>query len=338
MPSVTAGDITLHFTDSGPPLKEGDSLYMTIIFFHGHTFHSGIFQHLATLAGTRALRIIAFNRRQYPGSTPYNEAEQRVILSGSLEERTAFMKEEGNLGALAIDRIIQDLNLPQQVAIAGWSLGVVFAISMYGAITRVPTDVAARLKTYVKSFILLEPTAWPLGIPEPTDAYLPLWDKSLQVEDRIPAFGQWYFAYFNHGDLSSRDAGQLQRHPQDVSKSNRIDVMPRFDLLSTTDLATELRFDTVFIEESFSPILAAQTDIFLTDLMVHEAWRSPKVLCLYGEATFWCTIYAIWYLEEKGETLQHLDLRFKSIKDANHFFVWDLAEETLDRLKEFTNL
>ncbi|KAG6811718.1 hypothetical protein H0H92_006119 [Tricholoma furcatifolium] len=332
MSSVTIADITLHFTDSGPPLKDS-SPYTTIIF--DETGTPGIFQRLANLAGTRALRIIAFNRRQYPGSTPYNEAEQRVILSGSLEERTAFMKEEGNLGALAIDRIIQDLNLPQQVAIAGWSLGVTFAIAVYGAITRVPTEVATRLKTHVKSFILLEPPVWPLGIPEPPDAYLPLWDKSLPVENRTPAFGKWYSAYFKHGDLSSRDDGQLQRRPQGISKSNSTDAMPRFEFLSTTDLSTDFRFDTVFVEEGFFPVLAAQTDLFLNDLAVYELWRRPKVLGLYGEATFWCTIYGIWYLEEKGK---HLDIRFISIKDGNHFFLWDRPEETLDRLKEFTSL
>ena len=115
----------------------------------------GIFQRLLDLAGPRQLRAIAINRREYPGTTPYSEDERRVIREGSFEERKNFLQEQGILLALAVDGLIEELSLRGPVAVAGWSLGTAFTISLYCSINSLSDNVQHRLKNSIKTFILL---------------------------------------------------------------------------------------------------------------------------------------------------------------------------------------
>lgn len=102
------------------------------------------------------MRIICVNRRGYPGSTPYTTDELKAVRHGSDEERTVFLEEEGFLLALFVDGLIRTLSLPKQggVSIAGWSMGVIYALALRASIVYFPNHLRLRLKAYVKSFIL----------------------------------------------------------------------------------------------------------------------------------------------------------------------------------------
>ncbi|KAG6918723.1 hypothetical protein DXG01_012208 [Tephrocybe rancida] len=318
MPSITVGDdITFNFTDSGRPLGPE---YTTIFLIRGHTFHSGVFQRLENLAGSRQLRTIALNRREYPGTSPYTIAERRVICNGSSIERADVMQQQGVLISLAVDTIIQQLSLPTGVAIAGWSLGSAFLVSMIASVNALPEDLRLRLKNHVKSFILLDPATYPLGLQNPPDAYIPLFDKTIPEQQRRSDFGKWCASY-EHGDLSSRNVHQLRKRVHEGGRKATTEVMTPEELASMANLTVDFEFDTFIAEEeSWRPVLAAHTNSLVSDTQIREGWGRPDIFCLYGDASVWCCIYAAWYLEEKSS-----EIICRSLSGANHFFKGDIV-------------
>ncbi|KAG5340715.1 hypothetical protein C0989_000595 [Termitomyces sp. Mn162] len=332
MPFITVGnDITFYYTDSGPP---PESTYTTIFFLHGHTFHSGIFQRLANFAGSRQLRTIAINRREYPGTTPYTEDERRVVIEGSFEERKSFLQEQGSLIALAVDGLIQQLSLPGQVTMVGWSLGTALLLSVYCSISRLSDGVQQRLKKYVKTFVLLETATYPLGIPTPPSGYNPLYDDKLVPEQAVSAFEKWVSSYYQHGDLSSRDITELQLSScgYDLLRQPTTQTMTPAELESTASLTADLKCESLLVVSDFVTLLEAQTNTLLFDSQIRKAWGKLDVWCLYGEASVWTCIYASWYLEEKKQDSDEIFV--KSLCDVNHFPMWDCPERTLDLLKD----
>ncbi|KAG6860866.1 hypothetical protein C0995_006546 [Termitomyces sp. Mi166 len=314
MPSITIdNDITFYYTDSGTP---SESTYAAIFFIHGHTFHSGIFQRLAKFAGSRQLRVIALNRRGYPGTTPYTNGEQQVLRKGSFEERKEFLYEQGKLIALVVDGLIQQLSLPQQVTVAAWSLGTALLLSMYCSINRLTNDVQQRLKRSVKAFVFLDTTTYPLGIPTPPGGYIPLFDSSLSPEQKAVAFSKWISSYYQHGDLSSRDISELRLSlcGYDLLRQPTTQTMTPAELGSSASFTANTKYDTLLIVPDFFPVLKTQTDALLFDSQVREAWGKPNFWCLYGEASVWTCIYGSWYLERGWNPIS-----FKSLRGANHF-------------------
>ncbi|KAG6889273.1 hypothetical protein C0992_005797 [Termitomyces sp. T32_za158] len=316
MPSISVDrDITFYYTDSGPP---SESAYATLVLLHGHTFHSGIFQRLSNLGPSRRLRIIALNRREYPGTTRYTDDERRVVKEGSLEERKSFLQEQGKLIALAVDGLIQQLSLPGQVTVLGWSLGTALLLSMYCSISRLSDGVQQRLKSSVKNFVLLEPATYTLGIPTPSNGYNPLYDDKIPPEQVVSAFEKWVSSYYHYEDLSSRDFTKLQLSlcGDDLLERPTTQTMTPAELESTVSPTADLKCDTLLMVSDFVSLLEAQTNTIF-DSQVREAWGNPDFWCLYGEASVWCCIHASWYLEEKNQGSNKI--LFKSICDANHF-------------------
>ncbi|GLB44327.1 hypothetical protein LshimejAT787_1602570 [Lyophyllum shimeji] len=330
MPALTVGeDISFYYTDSGP---QADSEYTTLVFIHGHTFHSGVFQRLVPFAPGRRLRIICLNRREYPESTPYSTDERKTILDGSDTDRAEFLHQQGVLIALFIHVLIQELSLPEKVGVVGWSMGTIFSVAALASIDRVPETTRARLRTHVKHFFLLDPPSQGLGIPNPPNAYNPLWDDDLPPETRGPAFGKWVSSYFHHEDLLSRDISLLSMRAPDASKTPTIESLTHEELSSVASFESGSRVETILVESEFRVALAAQTHKALFDSDITAMWGNPQVWHLHGEATTWNSVYAAWMLEEKARTSK--DVRFKPLSGANHFFMWEEPERFLDVLME----
>ncbi|KAF5378517.1 hypothetical protein D9615_007154 [Tricholomella constricta] len=338
--------VNFFYTDSGPP---PDAEYTTIFFIHGHTFHSSIFQRLATPARSRGLRLICFNRRGYPWSTPYSSEEQNTIAEGSEAERAAFLHQQGLDIALFIDGLIQELLLPQKVAIAGWSMGNAFLIACLASIHEMPGTMRGRLRTCVKHFFLLgrslyrsisfsspavptlittilkDPPSQLLGIPSPPNTYHPLQDKDIPPEARGAAFTKWCSSYFRHGP--SREFSNLAQRDIDPSKLPTVESMTPEELQAVT-AASGATYDSSLSAE-FGGVLAAQTEKALFDPGVREAWGAPSISLVYGEASPWNCVFAAWSLEERMG-----GIRVEALEGANHFFVWEEPERTVAVLVE----
>ena len=120
------------------------------------SYDPGIVSRITKRANHHGLRIISVNRRGYPGSSSFSEAELRVINEGTATERETFILQEGVLYCRLIDRLIEELSLPKEhgLTVAGWSMGNIFTLALMTAVARLPEDASAKLKAYVRRVLL----------------------------------------------------------------------------------------------------------------------------------------------------------------------------------------
>ncbi|PPQ64065.1 hypothetical protein CVT24_008878 [Panaeolus cyanescens] len=211
--SVCIRGLQYSYCDSGEP---DASTYDTIFILHGHTFHSATFERLLASAPTRALRLIAINRRGYPGSTPINDVEAEAMNSSSEDIVQDFLEQHGVNFALAIDRLILELALPpgRNVTLSAWSLGNCFLVNILACIKALDDDVRDRLRSRVRGVIFWDPPSFGFGLLTSSKAsgdYVPLYDESIPPENREAVFSAWVSAYWKHGDLSTHDINQVQQ-------------------------------------------------------------------------------------------------------------------------------
>ncbi|THU97254.1 alpha/beta-hydrolase [Dendrothele bispora CBS 962.96] len=333
---VLPNNIKFFYEDSGAPASQS---YATFFIIHGHTFHSGLFKRIIPVAHARNYRMIVVNRREYPGSTPYTEEELKVFAEGPDDNaRMKLLLSEGSNLALLLDGLIQSLSLPQSggVAVAGWSLGSLYALLLLASITTLPQATKERLGSFVKSGILWDPPIHPLGIPyDQSTCYVPLWDPELSPQERAMEFGKWVTYYFVHGDLSQRDLTQLNFRTNDPKRKRTFEDLPFPELLQVIDMTPGPKCDTPVSESAFAKVDWAIMNKALLNPETRAAWPNMKVWALVGDASPWSIHKAVWVLEDESKKIQSPEpsINSKMIKDANHFVMWDAPESAMDALE-----
>ncbi|KAJ7062776.1 Alpha/Beta hydrolase protein [Mycena amicta] len=324
--------VTFTYTDSGP-IGHNDA-YTTLVIIHGHTFHAGTFQRLHPLAAANGLRVVCINRREYDGSSLYPEDELAVFTNGTLEERMELVAAQGRDLALCVDGIIQTLALPKSggVALLGWSMGTVFLCSLLASIDILPVPTKARLAEWVHTAIIFRAA---FSSPTPT--------RPLPPADRPVAFAHWVSAFFEHGDLSTRDLSQLV-YPAPTNPAP--DKTPTLSRLTPTQLASMVSFDPGSRYDdlvSFPPyheLLHAQAQRALWDNGLRTAWARMHtnagggMWVVYGTAEVWNVIHAGWVLEDQSREHPDLAMRFQVLEGVNHFIVWEDPQRALNILKQ----
>ncbi|KAG7098477.1 hypothetical protein E1B28_000422 [Marasmius oreades] len=127
------------------------------------------------------------------------------------------MEERGHEILKFIDSFIQEHELPPLstdgvnggVSILGWSIGASHAAAAVASSCTLSGDIRARLGPHLRSLIFYEAAPMILGLPPPSQSWLPLTDESIPPASRLRAFSQWATSYFDHGDLSTRDLEKL---------------------------------------------------------------------------------------------------------------------------------
>lgn len=122
----------------------------------------GIFSKVQALAGPAGLRLVAINRRDYIGSTPYSNAELDVVNNGTVAQRDDFMKARGIELGIFMDKFMQQNNIPALsadgraggAAVIGWSVGNIFTLSTIANIHALPEDVQARLASRIHTLVM----------------------------------------------------------------------------------------------------------------------------------------------------------------------------------------
>ena len=122
---------------------------------------SEIFSKLFPAAQTHNLRIIALNRRDYVGSTPYSPAELSVLTAGD-DEHFAFLHARGLEIARFLVYVVKELKIPPVsadkkeggLAVLGWSLGNVTTLAFLSYLKTYPSEVIQALNSYLRSFFL----------------------------------------------------------------------------------------------------------------------------------------------------------------------------------------
>lgn len=102
----------------------------------GFTHLEGFFSRFLPLAGNLGARVVAINRRDYPGSEPFSEEDRALLLStthntpAASESADRFMKARaGELYDFLSQLVKSEELLVNSIIVAGWSLGTAFVTS-----------------------------------------------------------------------------------------------------------------------------------------------------------------------------------------------------------------
>ncbi|KAK7053764.1 AB hydrolase-1 domain-containing protein [Favolaschia claudopus] len=333
MPSLTLQNgVVFGYTDSGA-LTESTS-YKTLVFIHGHTFHNGVFQRLNPVAKSNGLRVIAVNRREYPGSSSFSDEELAKFATGTDAERATLLEQQGRDLAMFLDGLITD-HLPQTggVALVGWGMGNLFLMPLVACISTLPEATRKRLSSFVRSIIMMHAPSFAFALPTPSGKLIPPTDPKIPPEALGPALAKWVSGYFIHGDLSSHNVDNLTYHNYDPAKPSTVETLKPEEFLGMMDLAPGGKYDNIIGGPPFTAPLSKQTKKALFTKTVRDSWGSAHFWVVYGDAEPWNAIQAAWSLEDLAKE-SACEINFKVIKGINHFFVWENPEKALTELKE----
>jgi hypothetical protein len=137
---------------------------------------TAIFKRLLPLKNEFNLRIVAFNRRGFAGSTPFHPSErefftwdEEALANISEETKSKFHAERGVEILRFIDGFIQRAGIPAiqvnvvdgkavgGIMLVGWSLGTTFSLAAIANVdsSLVSDEMRDRLGSYLRAHVLL---------------------------------------------------------------------------------------------------------------------------------------------------------------------------------------
>jgi len=329
---VNDSGIQIAYTDTGAPSQ---SPYITIVAVPGMCFSAAIFKRVQSVAIKRGVRFVALNRRNYPGTTPYNEEEIKVISSGTKEQRDAWHRDRGHEVGMFIHKLIVRENLPPisadrrtgGVILLGWSIGAGDVNNTIAHADTLPSEVRTSLASYMRSMIVQDSHRVMLGDSMEPKHYTPLMDDQIPPEDRLEKFGYWVSSYFQHGDLSTRNLDVLSWVEPSTIHPATLSNMTADEKKEIICIDKEPAYEVPYMVGSKEQFADAYRKAFFGE-SVRTLFPGFKASFMAGELSPAFAISSYWMLENDiKETGKSFNLRF--IPDSNHFIHWDDPEEAL---------
>ncbi|KAI0359970.1 hypothetical protein OH77DRAFT_1446728 [Trametes cingulata] len=346
--------------DSGVP--PGSTDYTSVVILHGYAWHSGIFSKLIPYAHPHNARLLLVNRRDYPGSVPYMEADRALLrpltpevlanpdaLREAKEGVEAFMKARARelydfLEELVKTNDVRPVDRQSDkggIIVAGWSLGSTWMTALLAHVASFPVG-DVKLGDYMRRVVLFDPPYHSLGYPPPEPPlYNPLFDEELPLEDREGAFTKWVSGYYVHGDTLDT----LERRAYLLSPPPTLSTLTSEDVQRTLCLppGEPGGSDQVLLHTAIGVgLFGMQRDqaLYLPapgTPIEGDAWPDVEVRHVLGERSICEAIWGAMMLRKEVEAgyaqgLPIRRVRMVSIKGANHFVQWDQPELALRSL------
>lgn len=173
------------------PMTEERSNYRTLIVIHGYGWSSGVFKKALPEGRRKGIRLIALNRRDFPGSTPYSQEELADLKSPKVDltRFLVFLRKRSMEIIGFIHHITQKLGLPTtdpdgrgNISILGWSSGCIYLFSVMACFNEdnLPTPWKETIQECISSCILFDPPIEACGLRS-TEQYSS-WPEKLFVE------------------------------------------------------------------------------------------------------------------------------------------------------------
>ncbi|KAI0325769.1 alpha/beta-hydrolase [Cubamyces sp. BRFM 1775] len=346
--------------DSGAP--QGSTDYTTLVILHGYTWHAGTFSKLIPLGAQHNARVILVNRRDYPGSRPYNADELALLRpsespssqeapdstevpEASLRLQT-FMEDRARELYAFLAELVQKERLPLAdaennrggIVVAGWSFGTAWmtALLTYVSSGTLPSD-AFDLSQYVRRVVFFDASYRLFGYPDPAvGAYQPLFDTTLTPEKMQVFFPKWLSGYFSHGNtLETLEQKNPLEDPRPTLSTLSVDQIASIVHLPPGDMPDGSDFMLLVASLKsglFGHLKEGALYLPSQDAARNaSAWPSAEVRIVRGECSLWEVQHGLWSLEKdiaeakaKGRPLRHT--RIVHVPGANHFFAWDKPE------------
>jgi len=264
------------------------------------------------------------------------------LTGGSSEaDRDAQIAARGHEIASFVDAFIQKFKLPPLsddgkiggVALLGWSVGGAFPVAAVASSSTLPTDVQARLSSYVRSLIVYESAPLVLGLPTPTQNWAPLIDTTMPENLRLPAFGQWCTGYFDHGDMTLSSAHDHDSLSWILSSPERVPTfynIPVDQLNTITTYGNDASTDLPFLFFFSNQLNAVYNKAFNgKDITAKFPRMKKSFLC--GDKTGAFGVAGLWAVQDdQKENGTDPSVKFKLIPGANHFLIWDDPEKAFE--------
>ncbi|KAH9931957.1 Alpha/Beta hydrolase protein [Fomitopsis serialis] len=320
------GELT--YTDSGVPRSATDAPYITVFVVHGIIFNNLIFKRLQAIAHTANLRIVAINRRGFGGSTPVSEHSAKLLSTGTDAEKLKVSDELCNEIGYFVDAFVQKEDIPPissdrqggGLAILGWSAGTGYVTRAIANISSYPPETRARLARYVRALIIEDPPSLALGYSLPAETWTHNQILSIPEQQREQLGLQWLTAYFDHGDLSTRD------------KSPRAPTIYNMSAEERTAMIEPVKELPIMLGMFPSALSAFRKACFDSD--VRSLLPEMKVWHLGCDAAPSFGIAAYFDILADHEANGGGLINFRMIPGGNHFPHWDDPEKTLQALVE----
>jgi len=317
-----------------------------LIVLHGSAFTGDGFERLHDYAHRYNLRTVIWNRRDYPGSTKYTDAELDDLNNG----RKVFLDRLAIQVADFLKQYIEKESIPKITAdrkfggfaIMGWSMGSATAMPLFSDPSLISPELYTLLEQYVKDLVLDDPPYLSFGIPLPADekTYNPWADPDCKTpEELYQNFGYWVSSYYDHPDVSGTIHGlnyekragiptvttwtpeQFQRFYNEaaaVRSELRMYVPPMQGTLN--ELSYHVLYDENLIKNFFPKVPV--TYIGATKANWHCVWGQIEATRIYKEYV------------AKGVKVR--PTRFYQVQDGNHFVHWASPQELMEYVVEGT--
>jgi hypothetical protein len=146
---------------------------------------------------------------------------------------------------------------------------------------------------------------------------MPLFDTTIPEELRIPAFTQWVTAYFNHGDLSSRNPDVCSHVVPATSPRPTIYNLTEEQIARTTNNpATGLDLPQMLF---FAPHLAGTFRKACFDKQIKQILPHMKISDFCCEQTGGYAQPGLWLIEDEDKEHGGGYVKTKFVPKANHF-------------------
>ncbi|KAJ8086079.1 hypothetical protein PM082_004898 [Marasmius tenuissimus] len=333
--------VELAYLDSGVP--PGAKTYTTIFAIHGMIFTNLIFEKMLSIAPSKGVRLVAVQRRPFPGSTPFTPQELNVTLTGgsSDQERAAYAEARGHELANFIDRFIQKFKLPAIGAngqggsvIWGWSVGALLPVWTIGNAKTLPADVKTRLGANVRSLIIYEAAPLVLGLPMPPQNWSPLVDESVVENRRLPLFAQWSTGYFTHNGVPfslktphNPDLLEWVLHTPTVVPTVYNIPLDKFNKIATFGADAQTDLPILFF---FAKDLKNGYDNTFKDAETAKIFPRMKRGVMQGTLGPAFGAAGLWAIQDDlAASGSSVRVDYKLVDGGNHFYIWDNPDKTL---------
>ncbi|KAJ7088202.1 hypothetical protein C8R43DRAFT_297737 [Mycena crocata] len=265
--------VEIFYTDSGPP-KSSD--YTTLLVLHGTGFNGYGFVRLHAYAHKHNMRTILWNRREYYGSTPYNEAELADMRAG----RQSFLNHQAVQLTWFLEHFIAHENTPRVSAdrttggfvVMGWSAGVPPTLALVASPDAIVGSVYETIEPYLRSLVVYDPPFLVLGYPalDAEGVRDPFNDPGCTTLDQVfESFYEWAAGYYAHRGVETGDPAGLSFESRKDKRSS--DQWTAEDKAKFYDKHAAIRcMIPLFV---FVALLKAASACILIDMVATARWR-----------------------------------------------------------------
>ncbi|KAI0092162.1 hypothetical protein BDY19DRAFT_990898 [Irpex rosettiformis] len=293
--------------------------------------------------------FIAPYMREYGDSTPFTDEELERYHSSDPEDQEATLCVECLELAEFMAHFIRFEHLPAPresngvksggIHIFTWSTGSVPALALLANLEALDKDLSNLLEEYMGTIFIADLPSMCYGIPEPAKLYHPFRDTSLSHEETFEQMLFFVFTYFEpFEDLASVTPSSIE------ARKTLAEVSPEAKITKTTFSLGELEgltnrqvSDRIGLGLVEWVVYAENVRRALLD--TKGIWKNVKVVLGWGSMSFWSTAWGAKSVAELlempvPEGIQRRDVQIVRLDGANHMFIYDRPQQTVQFIVE----